>query len=158
LLTQLAAHVLRHLSGRQSNLGSLLLCSGLPEPIRALLSVNSAGSGGHPTTACQGPQIKCPICTGPHCKKHHRALAGCCKGGPADQPPPVSPTPEGAPCPHPARCINCRKPHTADDRQCAFWRHRFDRDWIQARYKEVRERKRSWSPPTNRPASSSGRM
>jgi hypothetical protein len=45
---------------------------------------------GHPTTACWGPQIKCPICMGPHRKEHHCTLAGCCKGGPADQPPPVT--------------------------------------------------------------------
>jgi hypothetical protein len=61
---------------------------------------------GHPTTVCQGPQIKCPICMGPHRKEHHRALAGCCKGGPVDQPPPVGPTLEGALCPHPAWWIN----------------------------------------------------
>jgi hypothetical protein len=42
---------------------------------------------GHPTTVCQGPQIKCPICMGPHRKEHHHTLAGCCKGGPVDQPP-----------------------------------------------------------------------
>jgi hypothetical protein len=112
---------------------------------------------GHPTTACWGPQIKCPIWTGPHRNEHHHTLAGCCKGGLADQPPPVGPTPEGAPCPHPARCINCHKPHAADDCRCAFWHHRFNRDWIQVRYEEVHEWKRSHSPPTSRPAGSGGR-
>jgi hypothetical protein len=42
-------------------------------------------------TKGEWPQIKCPICMGPHRKEHHRALAGCCKGGPVDQPPPCWP-------------------------------------------------------------------
>jgi hypothetical protein len=54
---------------------------------------------GHPLSACCAPQLRCPICLGPHHKDHHRVLAGCCKGNPKATPP-VPPTPEGAPCPH----------------------------------------------------------
>nr|BAB32466.1 Gag-like protein [Tricholoma matsutake] len=111
---------------------------------------------GHPTPACRAPQSKCPICAGPHRKEHHRALAGCCKGN-AKANPPIPATPEGAACPHPARCTNCRKNHASDDRRCNFWRHRFDRDWIKARYDEVSARRNSRSPPTYHPAGRGGR-
>jgi hypothetical protein len=111
---------------------------------------------GHPASACRAPQIKCPACMGPHRKDHHRTLAGCCKGNPGANPP-VPPTLEGVPCPHPSRCPNCRKAHAADDRRCDFWRHRFDQDWIRARYSEVRERQRSRSPHANHPAAGGGR-
>jgi hypothetical protein len=106
---------------------------------------------GHPASACRALQTKCPICTGPHRKEHHRALAGCCKGNDRVVPP-VPPTEEGMPCPHAARCLNCRGPHSADDRRCKFWRHRFDQEWIKARYDEVSAGRRSRSPPANRPA------
>jgi hypothetical protein len=110
---------------------------------------------GHPDSACRAPQIRCPVCAGPHRKEHHRALAGCCKGN-AKATPPVPPTAEGTACPHPARCVNCSKNHAADSRQCNFWRHRFDSDWIKARYEEVRSR-RSRSPTSNQPATGGGR-
>jgi hypothetical protein len=58
---------------------------------------------GHPLSACCAPQLRCPICLGPHRKDHHRVLAGCCKGNPKATPP-VPPTPEGTPCPHVSRC------------------------------------------------------
>jgi hypothetical protein len=106
---------------------------------------------GHPASACRALQTKCPICMGPHRKEHHRALAGCCKGNDRVVPP-VPPTEEGEPCPHAARCLNCRGPHSADDRRCKFWRHRFDQEWIKARYDEVSAGRRSRSPPANRPA------
>jgi hypothetical protein len=37
---------------------------------------------GHPSSACRAPQLRCPICLGPHHKDHHRVLTGCCKGNP----------------------------------------------------------------------------
>ena len=48
--------------------------------------------------------------------------------------PPVPPTADGTPCPHPALCRNCGKAHTANSLRCQFWQHRFDRSWIMARY------------------------
>jgi hypothetical protein len=111
---------------------------------------------GHPSSACRAPQTTCPACSGPHRFEHHRALSGCCRGN-AKATPPVPPTAPGAPCPHPARCPNCRKDHAADSRKCNFWRHRFDKDWIQARYAEVRERRRLHSPVINHPATGGGR-
>jgi hypothetical protein len=112
---------------------------------------------GHPSSACRAPQLRCPICLGPHRKDHHRVLAGCCKGNPKATPP-VPPTPEGSPCPHVSRCPNCRKPHAADDCKCNFWRHRFDQEWIKAHYDEVSARNHSRSPPhANHPAAGGGR-
>ena len=112
---------------------------------------------GHPETACRAPQTKCPSCGGPHCKEHHRALAGCCKGN-KKATPPIPPTAEGEPCPHAPRCPNCGNEHAADDRRCNFWRHRFDQDWIRARYSEVSANRCSRSPPSNPfPAGSGGR-
>ena len=111
---------------------------------------------GHPSSACRALQAKCPLCMGPHSREHHRTLAGCCKGN-AKTTPPTLPTAEGMPCPHPSRCVNCRKDHPADSRKCNFWRHRFDQDWIKARYTEVSERHRSKPPRANTPAASGGR-
>jgi hypothetical protein len=94
---------------------------------------------GHPSQACRAPQIKCSACSGPHRSKHHRMLSGCCRGN-TKAIPPIPATPEGEPCPHPTRCVNCRKDHAADSRKCKFWAHRFDQEWIKAHYDEVRER------------------
>ena len=111
---------------------------------------------GHPSQQCRAPQIRCPACSGPHRKEHHRTLAGCCKGN-ANATPPVPPTAPGEPCPHPFRCPNCHKGHAADDRRCNFWRHRFDQEWIKARYAEVRAASRTRSPLTHHPAAGGGR-
>jgi hypothetical protein len=112
---------------------------------------------GHPSQACRAPQIKCSACSGPHRSEHHRTLLGCCRGN-AKVTPPMPAMPEGQPCPHPAQCISCRKDHAADSRKCKFWAHRFDQEWIKARYDEVRERSRSRSLlHANCPAGRGGR-
>jgi hypothetical protein len=111
---------------------------------------------GHPMLQCRAPQIRCPICSGPHCAEHHRTLGGCCKGN-AKANPPIPPTAPDAPCPHPPQCPNCRKDHSADSRKCAFWRHRFDQDWIKARYAEVRAAKGARPSLSNHPAAGGGR-
>jgi hypothetical protein len=111
---------------------------------------------GHPESACCTPQGRCPTCSGPHRKEHHCTLAGCCKGNPNANPP-ILPTAEGLPCPHPVRCLNCCKAHAADDHKCDFWCHCFDSEWIKAHYAEVRERQRSRSPNTNHPTAGGGR-
>lgn len=100
---------------------------------------------GHPTSTCHAPQGRCPICSGPHRKKHHRMFVGCCKGSPKAIPP-VLPMAFGMLCLHPPRCINCCKGHTADSRQCNFWCHQFDSSWIKAHYEEVCEAAHSWLP------------
>jgi hypothetical protein len=103
---------------------------------------------GHPDTACHARKRTCPICAGPHSREEHRDHAPCCMGAPNAQPP-LPPTPAGTECPHDPHCINCRGLHPADHRACPFWKRRFDREWIDARYAEVRARVRSASIPTN---------
>ncbi|CAA7268109.1 unnamed protein product [Cyclocybe aegerita] len=83
-------------------------------------------------------QLFCPICSGPHEQKEHRQHAGCCKGN-AKAKPPVPPTPRDQPCPHKGRCVNCHKDHTTNSALCKFWAHRYDREWIMAKYRQVHE-------------------
>ena len=95
---------------------------------------------GHQSDArhCPFKGSACPICAGPHTEDFHRDLAPCCKGNPNAKPEPIPPTPEGQPCSHPARCVNCGKDHHADDKVCQFWRNRFDREWILKRYTNMK--------------------
>ena len=106
---------------------------------------------GHPVISCRAPQRRCPACSGPHSIDEHRAAAGCCKGNPNANPP-VPPTPRDQPCPHSARCPNCRGNHLSMAMACPFWRHRFDRNWIVAKYSEVHAvraaRRIASNPPT----------
>ncbi|PPR06775.1 hypothetical protein CVT26_003903 [Gymnopilus dilepis] len=92
---------------------------------------------GHPAIACRAAQPKCARCAGPHTEDQHRHHAGCCKGE-ASADPPVAPTPAGQPCPHTKCCPNCGRNHSAYERACKFWSHRFDREWFVAKYAEVR--------------------
>ena len=80
------------------------------------------------------------------------SMCGPCKGNPKAKPP-VEPTAAGTPCPHKLRCVNCKGEHSAEDRKCPFWKKKFDREWIDAKYKEVRSSplRRSRSP-SNRPS------
>ena len=72
-------------------------------------------------------------------------MCGPCKGNPKAKPP-VLPNTE-IECPHKRRCPNCYGEHLATDtRNCAFWKHKFDRNWIEAKYLEVRNDRRRRSP------------
>jgi len=44
-------------------------------------------------------------------------------------------------CPHKAHCINCGGSHAASSHKCKFWDHRFDQQWINAKYAEVRQQR-----------------
>jgi hypothetical protein len=93
---------------------------------------------GHTDAICKARMPRCNRCPENHSHDGHRQLSSCCRGHPKRNPP-LPPTAEGAPCPHQARCPNCQGPHQADDRKCSFWKHRFDRAWIQNKYSQVRE-------------------
>ena len=67
-----------------------------------------------------------------------------CKGNPKADPP-VPPTDSLVACPHKYRCPNCHGEHSVMDKKCPFWRHKFDRAWIDAKYLEVH------SSPKRRP-------
>ncbi|KAF9470544.1 hypothetical protein BDN70DRAFT_909506 [Pholiota conissans] len=92
---------------------------------------------GHPIKACKASQPRCAICARPHEKEIHRLYCGLCKGDPKHDPL-IPKTPGDQPCPHPPRCPNCNGEHAATDWKCKFWSHRFDREWIVAKYAEVR--------------------
>ncbi|CAA7267582.1 unnamed protein product [Cyclocybe aegerita] len=99
---------------------------------------------GHPTVACKTKQLSCPICLGPHEQKEHRQHAGCCEGN-AKAKPPVPPTPHDQPCPHKGCCVNCHKDHAANSALCKFWAHRYDCEWIMAKYHQTNVGKPSGS-------------
>ena len=92
---------------------------------------------GHSIKAYKASQ---PICARSHEKEIHRLYCGLCKGDPKHNPP-IPKTPGDLPCPHPPRCPNCGGDHAATDRHCKFWSHCFDREWIFAKYAEVRARR-----------------
>jgi len=92
---------------------------------------------GHTIGGCKAPQLRCSHCSGPHKSESHPHACGLCKGN-LKAKPPVPPTAADQPCPHPARCCNCRERHPATDRKCPFWRHHYDPQWINAKYAKVR--------------------
>jgi hypothetical protein len=104
---------------------------------------------GHTAARCSSPTPKCELCDGPHQAIHHRTLARCCRGLPKATPP-VPPTPEGNPCPHPPSCINCQKDHPSNSSKCVFWKRRTDPDWI-ANASKVSPRRGSPQRKTNPP-------
>ena len=77
-------------------------------------------------------------------------MCGPCKGNPKAKPPvPLNTEIE---CPHKCRCPNCYGEHlVTDTRNCAFWKHKFDRNWIEAKYLEVRNAHRRRSPAAHPP-------
>ncbi|KXN87147.1 hypothetical protein AN958_09144 [Leucoagaricus sp. SymC.cos] len=89
---------------------------------------------GHSSQTCKQKMPRCPLCAEPHYHNAHRAFASCCKGNACQC---ILPTPTGQPCPHPPHCLNCHQAHTANSRQCPFWHHWFDKDWIHLKYQEV---------------------
>ena len=104
---------------------------------------------GHPDVGCRSKTRVCERCGGPHEVGVHRLMCGACKGNPKAKPP-VPPNRETA-CPHKRRCPNCFGDHLASDsRNCVFWKHKFDRNWIEAKYLEVRNARRS-SPTAHPP-------
>jgi len=92
---------------------------------------------GHTIRGCKAPQLRCSHCTGPHESESHHHACGLCKGNLKAEPP-IPLTAAGQPCPHLARCSNCRERHPAMDCKCSFWRHCYDPQWINTKYAKVR--------------------
>ncbi|KAF9267612.1 hypothetical protein L218DRAFT_845202, partial [Marasmius fiardii PR-910] len=118
-----------HIFGRVCFIRSTTASPGVPMCTRC-------SRWGHSINACRAPLYRCPQCSGPHSNDEHRLVAGCCRGKPKANPP-IPPTEVGKPCLHQPICPNCRGKHSAYSRECQFWRHRFDRTWIDAKYAEV---------------------
>ena len=95
---------------------------------------------GHTTlvgSRCLYQNVQCPRCSSPHALKDHRILAECCKAKPNAKPNPLPATPAGEPCPHTPHCVNCGGPHASDARECPFFKHRMDREWIIRSYQAI---------------------
>ncbi|KAF5309958.1 hypothetical protein D9619_010442 [Psilocybe cf. subviscida] len=88
---------------------------------------------GHPTTACIATKTICAHCAGPHNEANHCEAAACCQAKPKANPP-VPAALAGVDCPHAPHCVNCGGDHLATAWKCVFFRNRFDREWINARY------------------------
>ena len=116
-----AGLVMRNLVGHAFIYGKHHLIVALATKHVGVLQCNHCWRFGHPSNAqiCPLKGKLCPICGEPHSIEYHRHLASCCRGKPK-QTPPILATPESDPCPHDAKCINCREKHCTDDRVCSF--------------------------------------
>jgi len=92
---------------------------------------------GHATFSCRIQGAKCVKCNGLHKSDHHREFGWCYKANPKINPPRLE-TAKGMPCPHLFKCLNCHGNHQADSNLCPFWRHKFNREWHQKKYAEIR--------------------
>ena len=92
---------------------------------------------GHPTHACRAQSTKCQKCGSSHRVENHRLLAWCCKANTKSNPPREA-TAAGVPCPHTFKCLNYRGDHAADNNECLFWRHCFDKQWHSNKAAEAR--------------------
>ncbi|KXN83398.1 hypothetical protein AN958_01482, partial [Leucoagaricus sp. SymC.cos] len=101
---------------------------------------------GHSSKSCHAKASQCLLCGRPHYQNSHHAFAGCCKENPSQSIPKI---PEGQPCPHPPHCLNCCQAHAAILKQCPFWHHQFDKDWLCSHYQEVYSRHAACSPNSN---------
>ena len=93
---------------------------------------------GHMTFSCRIQGSKCVKCNGPYKSKNHREFGWCCKTNDRINPPRLE-IKKGELCPHLFKCLNCWGDHQVDSNQCPFWRHRFNREWQQKKYAEIRD-------------------
>jgi hypothetical protein len=103
---------------------------------------------GHPFKICRAQAVHCPLCSENHHKEHHCSMGSCCKEKPKATPPIIA-TPAGNPCPHLACCPTCRGAHPAYAKTCPFWKHCFQREWIDKRYWKVSTARRTCTKSQN---------
>jgi len=76
---------------------------------------------GHHHSKCRREGVRCPLCGGPHLESSHATLVDAAKVD--DQ-----------------HCVNCsaskktKRNHSALDRKCPFWEHRYDREWLRKQF------------------------
>jgi hypothetical protein len=76
---------------------------------------------GHHHSKCRREGVRCPLCGGPHLESSHATLVDAAK---VDA----------------RHCVNCsaskkkKRDHSALDRKCPFWEHRYDREWLQKQF------------------------
>ncbi|KXN82240.1 hypothetical protein AN958_02858, partial [Leucoagaricus sp. SymC.cos] len=86
---------------------------------------------GHSSQSCYFKVSQCMLCGDPHYQNSHQAFTGYCKRNLCQS---IPKTLEGQPYPHPLCCLNCCQDHAVTLKQCPFWHHQFDKDWLHARY------------------------
>ena len=124
---------LQSLKGRSFMFGSHNLTFQPAEPRVGVPVCPKCWRYGHRLAVCPFKTQICAQCSGPHRTENHRVLGACCKAQPKANPP-LEATPEGHPCPHKPRCVNCGLDHQSSSRVCSFWKHRFDAKWVRAKY------------------------
>jgi len=87
--------------------------------IRGVPFCSCCSSWGHNLDYCWSIRVVCPICMGPHRESNHRAFAASCKGKP-NHVPPVPPTTDGEPCPHPASAKNSPSQQATKPRSLSY--------------------------------------
>ncbi|EKM73323.1 hypothetical protein AGABI1DRAFT_48856 [Agaricus bisporus var. burnettii JB137-S8] len=76
---------------------------------------------GHHSSQCRRLGVRCPLCGGPHREDSHSLMV------PDDK------------VAH-RHCVNCtaskrkERSHSATDKACPFWKHRFDREWLRKQF------------------------
>jgi len=93
---------------------------------------------GHMMFSCRIQGSKCIKCDSPHKSENHREFRWCCKANNKINPLRLE-MKKGELCPHSFKCLNCYGDHQANSNLCPFWRHRFNREWQQKKYIEIRE-------------------
>jgi hypothetical protein len=76
---------------------------------------------GHHHSKCRREGVRCPLCGGPHRESSHNTLVDATKV-------------------EVRHCVNCsaskmkKRDHSALDRKCPFWEHRYDREWLKKQF------------------------
>jgi len=83
---------------------------------------------GHMVGVCHIQGAKYVKCNGPHLSSHHYYFAWCYKANDKLNPSRLE-TKKGKPCPHSFKCLNCKRDHQADPKECPFWKHHFNKKW-----------------------------
>lgn len=77
---------------------------------------------GHRTHLCRSPSKRCWRCGGAHDERSHLKNCGACQ---------EAGKLTGV-CGHADRCLNCGGNHRADSKECRFYLHRRDAEWIRS--------------------------
>jgi len=103
-----------------------------------VLQCKNCWKWGHMMFSCRIQGSKCVKCNSSHKSENHREFRWCCKANDKINPLRLE-MKKGELCPHSFKCLNCYGDHQADSNLCPFWRHRFNREWQQKKYIEIRE-------------------
>ena len=93
---------------------------------------------GHVTFSCRIQGSKYVKCNGPHKSKNYHDFGWCYKTNAKINSPRLE-TKKGELYSHSFKYLNCHGDHQVDSNLCPFWRHRFNREWQQKKYTEIRK-------------------